>query len=42
LLLAAKLNTTQAVEAIRRELSGSPEVDYLVQFIESSARGVTK
>ena len=42
LLLAAKLNTTQAVEAIRRELSGWPEIDYLVQFIESSERGVTK
>ena len=42
LLLAAKLNTTQAVEAIRRELSGWPEIDYLVEFIESSQRGVTK
>lgn len=42
LLLAAKLNTTQAVEAIKRELSGYPEVDYLVEFIETSQRGVTK
>ncbi|MFY9611275.1 MAG: acyl-ACP--UDP-N-acetylglucosamine O-acyltransferase [Blastocatellia bacterium] len=42
LLLAAKLNTTQAVEAIKRELSGWPEIDYLVEFIESSQRGVTK
>jgi UDP-N-acetylglucosamine acyltransferase len=42
LLLAAKLNTTQAVEAIKRELSGWPEIDYLVEFIESSERGVTK
>ena len=42
LLLAAKLNTTQAVEAIKRELSGWPEIDYLVEFIESSKRGVTK
>lgn len=42
LLLAAKLNTTQAVEAIKRELTGWPEIDYLVEFIESSARGVTK
>jgi UDP-N-acetylglucosamine acyltransferase len=42
LLLAAKLNTTQAVEAINRELSGWPEIDYLVEFIESSKRGVTK
>jgi UDP-N-acetylglucosamine acyltransferase len=42
LLLAAKLNTSQAVEAIKRELSGWPEIDYLVEFIESSERGVTK
>lgn len=42
LLLAAKLNTTQAVEAIKRELTGWPEIDYLVEFIESSQRGVTK
>lgn len=42
LLLAAKLNTTQAVEAIKRDLSGYPEIDYLVNFIESSERGVTK
>lgn len=42
LLLAAKLNTSQAVEAIKRELTGQPEIDYLVEFIESSTRGVTK
>jgi len=42
LLLAAKLNTTQAVEAIKRDLAGWPEIDYLVSFIESSQRGVVK
>ncbi|HMG32529.1 MAG TPA: acyl-ACP--UDP-N-acetylglucosamine O-acyltransferase [Blastocatellia bacterium] len=42
LLLAARLNTTQALEAIKNELSGAPEVDYLIQFIESSQRGVIK
>lgn len=42
LLLAAKLNTSQAVEAIKRELSGWPEIEYLIKFIESSKRGVTK
>jgi len=42
LLLAAKLNTSQAVEAIKRELSGFPEIDYLIEFIEGSKRGVTK
>jgi UDP-N-acetylglucosamine acyltransferase len=42
LLLASKLNTTQAVEAIRRELADPPEVELLVNFIESSERGVVK
>jgi UDP-N-acetylglucosamine acyltransferase len=42
LLLASKLNTSQAVEKIREELTGSPEVDYLVEFIEASTRGVVK
>jgi UDP-N-acetylglucosamine acyltransferase len=42
LLLAAKLNTTQALEVIKKELSGWPEIDYIVEFIESSKRGVTK
>jgi len=42
LLLSAKLNTTQAVEQIRNELSGSEEVSCLITFIESSQRGVIK
>lgn len=42
LLLAAKLNTSQAVERIKQELGGWPEIDYLIEFIESSERGVTK
>jgi UDP-N-acetylglucosamine acyltransferase len=42
LLLAAKLNTTQALEAIKQDLGGWPEIDYLISFIESSERGVTK
>jgi UDP-N-acetylglucosamine acyltransferase len=42
LLLAAKLNTTQALEVIKRDLSGWPEIDYLIEFIETSSRGVTK
>src|SRR5688572_28045881 len=40
LLLSAKLNTTQALERIRAEISDSAEVDLLVDFIESSKRGV--
>jgi UDP-N-acetylglucosamine acyltransferase len=42
LLLASKLNTRQALERIRSELAGVPEIDYLIEFIETSKRGVTK
>src|SRR5205085_5465713 len=42
LLLSSKLNTTQALERIREELSNIPEVDELVHFVESSKRGVVK
>lgn len=42
LLLSAKLNTTQAVEKIREEIIGCREVDLLVDFIETSKRGVVK
>lgn len=42
LLLTAKLNTSQAVERIKAEISGCPEVDVLVEFIETSKRGVVK
>lgn len=42
LLLASKLNTTQALERIRREITGSAEVEELVRFIEASKRGVVK
>lgn len=41
-LLTSKLNTTQAVEKIRAEITGCKEVDQLVEFIESSKRGVVK
>ena len=40
LLLSSKLNTTQALERIRVEISGCEGVDLLVEFIESSKRGV--
>lgn len=40
LLLSAKLNTSQALERIKAEISGREEVDILVQFIEDSKRGV--
>ncbi|HJY28020.1 MAG TPA: acyl-ACP--UDP-N-acetylglucosamine O-acyltransferase [Pyrinomonadaceae bacterium] len=42
LLLSAKLNTTQAVERIKQEITDSPEVSDLLRFIEASSRGVTK
>src|SRR5215203_1504625 len=42
LLLSSKLNTSQAVERIRQEIPDCAEVDYLVEFIESSKRGVVK
>ena len=42
LLLSARLNTVQALERIRAEISNSKEVDELIQFIETSERGVVK
>ena len=42
LLLSAKLNTTQAVEQIKLENTDCAEVDLLIEFIESSKRGVIK
>jgi UDP-N-acetylglucosamine acyltransferase len=42
LLLTSKLNTTQAVAAIREELRGPAEVEELLRFIETSQRGVVK
>jgi UDP-N-acetylglucosamine acyltransferase len=42
LLLSAKLNTSQAIERIRAEITNVPEVDELLQFVESSQRGVVK
>jgi UDP-N-acetylglucosamine acyltransferase len=42
LLLASKLNTTQAVEKLKEDGAGGEDVAYLVSFIESSERGVLK
>jgi UDP-N-acetylglucosamine acyltransferase len=41
LLLQSKLNTSQAVEELKAR-PGSPETQTIVNFIESSARGVVK
>ena len=40
LLRDPKLNTSQAVERIREELGGQEEVEVVLQFIDSSERGV--
>ena len=42
LLLSSKLNTSQAVERMKEEITDCAEVDYLIEFIESSNRGVVK
>jgi len=42
LLLSSRLNTSQALQAIREEIKGSKEVEELVRFIETSKRGVIK
>ncbi len=41
-LLAAKLNTTQALERIEREVEQTEDVRMLVEFIRSSERGILK
>jgi len=42
LLLASKLNTSQALEKMKAEEDISEDVDLLIRFIESSERGVIK
>ena len=42
LLLASKLNTTQAIEKLKSEGIATEDVAYLAEFIESSERGVLK
>lgn len=42
LLLSSKLNTSQALEKIKQEITDCPEVDLIVNFIETSQRGVIK
>jgi UDP-N-acetylglucosamine acyltransferase len=41
-LLASKLNTSQALEKLRAESERGEDVDLLVRFIETSQRGVIK
>jgi UDP-N-acetylglucosamine acyltransferase len=42
ILLAAKLNTSQALERLRGAAVGDTSVTYLIEFIEQSERGVIK
>lgn len=42
LLLSAKLNTSQAIERVRVEITNVHEVDELIHFVETSQRGVVK
>ena len=41
-LLASKLNTSQALEKLKAEGELSEDVEYLIRFIEASERGVIK
>lgn len=42
ILLASKLNTSQAVEKLKSEAERSEDVELLIRFIEDSQRGVIK
>ena len=42
LLLGSKLNTSQALEEMKKTLSDSPDVKELIRFIESAERGIVK
>ena len=42
LLLASKLNTSQALEKLKSEPDRGEDIDRLIQFIEASERGVIK
>jgi UDP-N-acetylglucosamine acyltransferase len=41
-LLASKLNTTQAIEKLKAESDLGEDVEMLIRFIEASERGVIK
>jgi len=42
ILLASKMNTSQALEKLRSEADRGEDVDMLIRFIESSERGIIK
>ncbi|MDI6839468.1 MAG: acyl-ACP--UDP-N-acetylglucosamine O-acyltransferase [bacterium] len=42
ILLFSQLNTSQAVERIKRDIHQIPEIMHLIEFIENSKRGIVK
>lgn len=42
LIYRSKYNTRQALEAVRSELPPTPEIAQIIEFIESSERGITR
>jgi UDP-N-acetylglucosamine acyltransferase len=40
LIYRANLNTKQAVAAIREQIAGNPQIEILIEFIETSKRGI--
>lgn len=42
ILTRSGLNTRQALARLREELSGTPDIDYLIDFVGSSRRGIHK
>jgi len=42
ILIASKLNTSQAIERLRSEGNLTEDVEFLIRFIESSERGILK
>ncbi|MEN3046924.1 MAG: acyl-ACP--UDP-N-acetylglucosamine O-acyltransferase [Candidatus Hydrothermales bacterium] len=42
ILFFSNLNVTQALERLKAEFEGNEDVSYIIKFIESSKRGITK
>jgi UDP-N-acetylglucosamine acyltransferase len=41
-LLASKLNTSQALETLKADADSGEDVEMLIRFIEASERGIIK
>jgi UDP-N-acetylglucosamine acyltransferase len=42
LLYRSKLNTRQAIEAVRKEIEPREEISQLLEFVEKSERGIIR